>query len=284
MARLPRPNWYDQMIVRHGMAPSPSATSPASAAPAQGEAAALIVRLLPFIAERRLEPGDRLPSERLIAERFGVTRGIVREALAKLEAMRVVECRPRSGIYLTAESRVGSLDAVVMKADLGLPFDKTEADHLSEFRSILESHAVVLACKRRTAEDLARLDECMRQCRERFDRGESIAQPSADFHLAIVAATHNQFLLRAANSCYLATRELREAVFADRGVSRRSIRDHQAIRDAIAKGSVAQARRALKSHLHVADRYWQRHTQAHHAGAAKATAPRRRGRRDPLTP
>ena len=71
---------------------------PADAALAQGEASALIVRLLPFIGERRLEPGDRLPSERLLAERFGVTRAIVREAIAKLEAMRVVERRPRSGV------------------------------------------------------------------------------------------------------------------------------------------------------------------------------------------
>jgi hypothetical protein len=134
---------------------------PADAALAHGEASALIVRLLPFIGERRLEPGDRLPSERLLAERFGVTRAIVREAFAKLEAMRVVERRPRSGVYLRAESQVGSLDAIVMKADLGLPFDLRESDHLSEFRSILETQAIELACVRRTQEDIDRLDACM---------------------------------------------------------------------------------------------------------------------------
>lgn len=225
-----------------------------------------------------MEPGERLPSERLLAERFGVTRAIVREALAKLEAMRFVERRPRSGVYLQAESRVGSLDAVVMKADLGLPFDLRESDHLSEFRSILETQAVEIACARRTREDIAWLDACMSACRERFGRGESIAQPSADFHLAVVAATHNQFLLRAANSCYLATRELREAVFADPAVCRRSIRDHQKIRDAIAKGSVTLARRAMKDHLHVASHYWR--SQFASAGAAPdAAGPGRRRRR-----
>ncbi len=262
----------------------PSSAVP-SALTGHSEASALIVRLLPFISERRLEPGDRLPSERLLAERFGVTRGIVREALAKLEAMRVVECRPRSGVYLTAESQVGSLDAIVMKADLGLPFDTSEADHLNEFRSILESQAIALACARRTPEDVARLDQCMTECRERFDRGESIAQPSADFHLAIVAATHNQFLLRAANSCYLATRELRETVFADRKVSRRSIRDHQAIRDAIAQGSVTRARTALKAHLHIADHYWHEKIVTEAAAASKPAAPAgNRRRRGPMTP
>jgi DNA-binding FadR family transcriptional regulator len=100
--------------------------------------------------------------------------------------MRVVERRPRSGVYLRAESQVGSLDAIVMKADLGLPFDLRESDHLSEFRSILETQAIELACVRRTQEDIDRLDACMSACRERFGRGESIAQPSADFHLAVV--------------------------------------------------------------------------------------------------
>jgi DNA-binding FadR family transcriptional regulator len=164
-----------------------------------------------------------------------------------------------------------------MKAQLGLPFDVDEAAHLGEFRLIIESQAVVLACERRTAEDIARLDECMALCRSRHAGGQSIAEPSAAFHLAIVAATHNQFLLRAAHSCYLATRELREAVFADPAVGRKSIRDHQAIRDAIVSGSVARARSALEAHLHAADRYWHRH--AEHAvavGETQPSAPRRR--------
>jgi DNA-binding FadR family transcriptional regulator len=223
---------------------------------ALGEAASLIVRLLPYVRERRLESGDRLPSERLLAERFGVTRPAVREAMAVLEAMRVVERRPRSGVYLRAEARVGSLDAIVMRTDLGLRLEEEEVDSLNEFRTILEAQAVVLACARRTPEDVARMDDCMSRCRERFRRNESIAQPSADFHLAVVTAAHNQFLLRAANSFYLATREWREALFADRRVCLRSIRDHQAIRDAIAQGRVSRARSAMNAHMQIADHYW----------------------------
>ncbi len=235
--------------------PTPAATSPT----AQRNAGSLIVRLLQFIGERKLEPGERLPSERLLAQRFGVTRAIVREALAVLESMRVVDCRARSGVYLRAESRVGSLDTVVMKAELGVPFGAREADELNEFRSILESQAIVLACARRTPQDIARLDECMAICRERLERNQSIAQPSADFHLAVIAATHNQFLFRAANSCYMATRVPREELFTDREVSMRSIRDHQEIRDAIAAGSVARARKALMAHLDIAGHYWREH-------------------------
>ena len=256
------------------------ATEPESTASSRNERP-LIVRFLDFIADRNLEPGERLPSERVLAERFGVTRAMLREALTVLEAMRVIESRPRSGIYLRAESRVGSLDAAVMKTDLGLPLKTAEADELNEFRSILECQAIVLACERRTAEDIARLDACMDACREGLKRGDSIAQPSADFHLAIVAATHNQFLLRAANSCYLATRGMRDQLFSSLEVSRDSILEHQQIRDAIAKGCIEDARKALNSHLETAAQYWRR--QAESAGTSVANSATHRRHRGPMT-
>ena len=250
----------------------------------RSEPAALSGRRLQFIGARKLEPGERLPSERLLAERFGVARVAVREVLTVLEAMRVVESRARSGVYLRAEAQVGSLDAVVMKAELGLPLGSVEVDELNEFRSILESQAVALACVRRTPQDIARMDECMARCRERFDRHESIAQPSADFHLALIAATHNQFLLRAANSCYLATRDQREALFKDQEVSARSIEDHQEIRDAVAAGAVNRARAALKAHLDTAGRFWRERLQVKPATARKPTAARLRRHRGSMTP
>jgi GntR family transcriptional repressor for pyruvate dehydrogenase complex len=262
------------------MKPRTKASQPETIARSSDERP-LIVRFLDFIAERKLEPGERLPSERVLAERFGVTRAMLREALTVLQAMRVLESRPRSGIYLRAEARVGSLDAAVMKTNLGLPLKPAEADELNEFRSILECQAIALACERRTAEDIARLDACMDICREGLRRGESIAQPSADFHLAIVAATHNQFLLRAANSCYLATRELRDQLFSSAEVSQDSILEHQQIRDAIAQGCVASARKAMKSHLETAAQYWRRQAQPATTSAANPATPRRH--RGPMT-
>ena len=117
------------------------------------------------------------------------------------------------------------------------------------YSNLIEGHKT-------TPRDIERMDECNRQCRERLKRKESIAQPSAEFHLAMIAATQNQFLLRTANSFYLATRAWREQVFDDIEVCRRSIRDHQALRDAIALGQVSRARELMAEHLQVADHYW----------------------------
>jgi DNA-binding FadR family transcriptional regulator len=224
--------------------------------PERSEAVTLIGQILAFVREHRLKPQDRLPSERLLVERFGTTRPVIREALAVLDCLRIVERRPRSGVYLRAEASAASLDMIVVKADLGLPVDDDEVEQLSEFRTLLEAQAIVLACRRHTPRDIERMDECNRQCRERLKRKESIAQPSAEFHLAVIAATQNQFLLRTANSFYLATRAWREQVFDDVEVCRRSIRDHEALRNAIALGQDSQALDLMVKHLQVADHYW----------------------------
>ena len=63
--------------------------------------------------------------------------------------LRIVERRPRSGVYLRAEASVASLDMIVVKADLGLPVDDDEVEQLSEFRTMLEAQAIVLACTSR---------------------------------------------------------------------------------------------------------------------------------------
>jgi DNA-binding FadR family transcriptional regulator len=220
------------------------------------EAMSVHSQLIAFIRDRRFEPDEKLPSERDLAARFGVNRAVIRESLAVLEAMRLIERRDRSGIYLRQETSVGSLDAVVTKAQLGWPPGEAEISALNEFRTILEMQAIALACSRRTQEDLDRMDDNLALCRERAARGETIAAQSADFHLALIGAAHNQFLLRTAYSYYLATREWREVVFSQPGITEKSIADHQAIRDAVADGDIARTRELVAAHLDVADSYW----------------------------
>ena len=76
-----------------------------------------IGKILSFIRERRYQPSERLPSERDFAEKFDTSRGAVREALAALETMRVIERRPNSGIYLRMieESSIDALGHRLIK-------------------------------------------------------------------------------------------------------------------------------------------------------------------------
>ena len=173
----------------------------------EDERAGLIGRLLAFVAHRRFEPGDRLPSERELAERFGVGRNAVREAVAVLETLRMVERRPNSGIYLREVGRQGSLDAMVLQADLGVPLTEAEVAEVVELRRILELQAIRLACERRRDADIERLDRVLAAGEATIAAGGNLADRDAEFHLAVVEATGNHVLLRVVNSFYLLSRD-----------------------------------------------------------------------------
>ncbi len=216
----------------------------------------LIGRLLPFIAHRRLEAGDRLPSERELAERFAVGRGAVREALAVLEALRIVERRPNSGIYLCAVARHGSIEAMVLQAELGVPLAEAEVREVVELRRIMEIQAVRLAAERRHDDDLARIDSVLAEGAQAIAAGENLADNDAAFHLAMVEATGNHVFLRVVNAFYLMSRNRRRAYFDDGTRALLSHSQHVAMRDAVAAGDPDRAEAAMGGHLRGVEGYW----------------------------
>nr|WP_280842824.1 FadR/GntR family transcriptional regulator [Pararoseomonas baculiformis] len=220
------------------------------------ERASLIGRLLSFVAHRRMEPGDRLPSERELAERFAVGRGAVREALAVLETLRVVERRPNSGIYLRPVEKQGSIEAIVLQAELGIPLTEAEVREVVELRRILEMQAMRLAAERRHAEDILRLDEILDATDRAIAAGENPADQDAAFHLAMVEATGNHVYLRVVNAFYLMSRNRRRAYFADGTRAPLSQTQHRAMRDAVAAGDPDRAEAAMGGHLRGVESYW----------------------------
>ena len=236
--------------------------------PNPSDAGVVLSRILPFIRDRKFEAGDRIPSERDLAERFLVSRGVIREALSVLEAMRVIERRPQSGMYLRDDS-AGSLEALLLEADFGLPMDATDVRDLNEFRALLESQAVEIACARRTAADLARFDAILAQSKLRLNAGKPLSDQDAEFHLAIFNSTHNRILTRAANFFWLASKNRRDRYFANPSNCRRSYRQHVALRNAIAAGDAAAAGDILHAHLGGVERYWLKSLAGAASGASK---------------
>lgn len=230
------------------------AAAPAAAPPA--ERAPLIERLLPYLRERGYRAGERLPSERELAQRFEVSRGQVREALAVLEATRLVERRPQSGVYLRAATREAGLDALLLEHDGGVPLTEHDVRELYEFRWLLEVQAVAMAAERRTAEDIARIDAVLADSRQRLQQGLPLADQDAQFHLAVFEATHNQFLVRTAHWFYLLSGERRRVYFADARNGRRSLAQHRALRQALNDGDAECAVQLMQQHLGGVERYW----------------------------
>jgi len=234
----------------------PAPADGATLADREDERTALIGRLLALIAHRRLEPGDRLPSERELAERFAVGRNAVREAVAVLEAVRMVERRPNSGIYLREVGRQGSLEALVLQAELGVPLTEAEVAEVVELRAILELQAIRLACERRRDADIERLDTVLAASAETIAAGGNLADRDAEFHLAVVEATGNHVLLRVVNSFYLLSRARRRHYFADGTRAPVSQAQHMAMRNAIAAGDAQRAAALMGEHLQGVESYW----------------------------
>lgn len=215
----------------------------------------LVSSLAQFFLERRYEPGERVPSERELAERFKAGRGLVREALSFLEALGVVERRAKSGIYMANDT--ASVEALALFAKVGVPLSLDEVRQSNEMRRIHEITAIKLACERATLSNFDRMRAVLAATAARIAKGESIDLEDRDFHLEIVNATQNNVFYRIVRIFYSMTAERRRAYFQkpDRCVD--SHREHERIFDAIARRDPIVAMDLMDAHLKGVESYWQ---------------------------
>ncbi|MEO8059546.1 MAG: FadR/GntR family transcriptional regulator [Burkholderiales bacterium] len=213
-------------------------------------------KLLELIRERGFKPGDKLPSERDLAALFGMSRSAVREALIRLDTLRIVESRPKSGVYLQLYGAERSIEAMVLFAETNTPLLSTEVAQSVELRSVLESEAMRLACLRRTQADLDDLQQILRDSAAAIARGETLAELDPQFHKAIVAATKNDVLLRFINVFYLMSRKRREIYFHEPQQSKRSHAQHLQLYGAIEAQDAELGQQILRRHLKGVDAYF----------------------------
>lgn len=216
----------------------------------------VIAGILSYLQDRRLQAGDRLPSERDLAERLGVGRNAVREALATLVTLRVVESRPNSGIYLRQVAQDSSFEALVMLTDLGGTPTPTEVTETMEVRQHLEVLAVELACLRQTSEDLAKLEAIVDRTDQVLAERGNIAELDTQFHIALAQATHNSVLVRVLNAFYRFTARRRSVLFDDQAQGKASARDHRKLLEHIRTRDADKARALIVRHMKRAQGYW----------------------------
>lgn len=209
-------------------------------------------KTLQFVRHHRLSKGDRLPSERDLSERFGVTRSSVREALAVLDAMRITERKPKSGIYLRNTLEDSGLDALVLQADLGVTFDAQVTRDAIEARIICEEQAFRLACQRRTDADLSKLHGLLDTYAALAANGRNMADEDVEFHLAVAAASQNRILVRTITPLMLMSTRGRRRYFELAALRQRSLDDHRAFVAAIAARDEVAVTALVHSHVQIA--------------------------------
>ena len=195
------------------------------------------------IAAGRYVVGQRLPSERDLAEEFGVSRPTVREAMIALEIRGLVEARPGSGIYVTEVQATGPAPEL----DIG-------AFELTEARRLFEGEACALAASAITDEEIAELEVVLKQMVGENTLATPIGeQADRRFHVSIAQATRNSAIVMVVENLWdLRYRSpLCAAMLAKaRQVGVRPlIEDHREILDALIQRDPKAARAAMHSHL-----------------------------------
>ncbi|MFP4635312.1 MAG: FadR/GntR family transcriptional regulator [Nitriliruptoraceae bacterium] len=204
-------------------------------------------RLLSHIVQSELEPGDRLPSERELSARLGVSRTTVRHAIVQLRAEGLLDVRHGGGTFLRPLDPHAEAVAAVLDRRRRLP-------EVLEARRVLELPIAALAASRRTAEDLAAIDAGLERMRREIAEEEPGLEGDAEFHAAVTAAAHNPTLAELMEHLSGSITETRSESLAQPGRPPRSLEDHMAIAEAVHAGDPEAAEAAMRRHLdHVAD-------------------------------
>ncbi len=205
----------------------------------------LVEQILGFVKAGRLKPGDKLPSERDLAERFEVSRPTVREAMRALSVLGIVEIRHGGGAFVTA------LRATELLGPLNffLSLSEVSIEKLYEARRLIEGEICALAASRVDAAFCAELEAMIEKQEVVKENVDAYLAIDSRFHERLAEASGNPFLARAAQSLNVLGIEFRRASAVTGQAQSRSIADHRRILAALRAGDVAGSRAAMEAHM-----------------------------------
>lgn len=198
------------------------------------------------ILQGRLKPGDQLPPERDLAQRFGVSRTAVREAVKTLCEKGLVESYSGRGTFVTRPSS----RAVWQSLDLMIRINQREAAaHLADLRQILEPEIAARAAPRIEDQLLTTMRETVAAMDRSLHDPEAYIEADLDFHLALAEAAGNPLILSLLDSIVGLLREQRSRIFQVDGGPERGQFHHKRILAAIEARDPDAARDAMQAHL-----------------------------------
>lgn len=207
----------------------------------------VVVRLREHVAASGLEVGDRLPPERELAERLGVSRASVRQAIVVLEVQGLVEVRHGGGTYL----RRRALDSEPVEE---LVARRRRLPDVLDAREALETKIAELAAERRTEADLAEIDAALADMRAQIESGELGGEGDRRFHAAITAAAHSAMLAEFMHTIAEEIAESRQESLRQPRRPPKSLGQHERITEAIRAGNARAAVTAMRRHLRTVSR------------------------------
>lgn len=209
----------------------------------------IIKQIRQLISSGRLKPGMRLPSERVLAERFGVGRGHIREALKKLEFYGILKTQPQKGT-IVASLGVKALEGLISNI---LATDTTDFESLMEIRALLEVYAARLAAQRSDQSEIDEILSAFEEFRKKVELGHSALEEDHLFHLKIAEESKNPVLRSLIG---LITPDIitmsRERQKTGEERLQTTLKEHEKILEGIRSRDPEQAAAAMSEHMEMA--------------------------------
>lgn len=204
-----------------------------------------VARQIERLILKKLRPGDKLPSERELAELLSVSRSSIRDAIRSLELAGMVEPRQGAGTIvreISASSLVNPLaNALKRKSEL--------MGELLDFRRILEPPLAGRAATHASAEEIAEMEGILERQEQKLRKGESTIAEDSEFHYSVAMASGNSVVLKVLDILMDLLRDTRERSLQVEGRPQKSLAGHRRILSAIKRHDGEAAKNAMRRHI-----------------------------------
>lgn len=204
-----------------------------------------VARQIERLILKKLQPGDKLPSERELAETLGVSRGSIRDAIRSLELLGLVEPRQGAGTIV----REVTADALVNPLANMLVRQREQVVELLDFRKMLEPPLAGRAAVHASSEEISELEEILERQEAKLSKGNLAIAEDSDFHYSVALASGNTVVLKLLDVLMDMLRDTRERSLQLAGRPQKSLAGHKRILGAIKRRDAEAATAAMRRHI-----------------------------------
>jgi len=201
-------------------------------------------QVLKLIKDGSLKAGDKLPIELELAASLGISRTAVREGMARLHAMNVIEVLPGRGTFISKMPD----DNIIKMRRKNIEDKDTLLDAL-EFRKVVESGMIELVVKKITNGDLKNLKECIEKHKKGLTQNIFPAEGDMLFHKTLAQATHNKMFIEISEDIYILIMDSVLAIKNYKNEYKHSLDYHERIYNSLLKKDENSAKEAMREHI-----------------------------------
>ncbi len=188
------------------------------------------------------QPGDKLPTEHQLIEKFAVSRTVIREVIANLRASNLIETRQGKGAFVAQKP---ALSEFLLTHSGGS--DADELGYILDLRIAIEAEAALMAAKNRTAEDIIAIKNTISEMEMLIQQQQVTRQADRNFHYAVAMASKNPHFVRLLK--YIDSRLMTQKTITPVQYKIQALKEHEQICHAIELADPDAARAAMRLHL-----------------------------------